>query len=120
MGQPKHLNRKTRWTRPQRPTWPGASQRVAGGRTSVSAPLGLHRRVTVPLSSRTACIRDPAEPPRHPVSGSIRMMSSEGRTLGFPIQAVGWPIAAVTRGGTSSGADTEVRPPAILSLVPFG
>ena len=47
------MDRRTRWPRIQEPPWPGTRTRVAGGRTSVSAPLSLDRLRTVRRGSRT-------------------------------------------------------------------
>ena len=61
-------------------------------------------------------------PPRHPVTGSLRAMCSEGRPAdgGW----VGpWLFFAHWCGGfrmNAQRADTEVRPPATLDLVPGG
>jgi hypothetical protein len=57
-------------------------------------------------------------PPRDPGVGPLPGVFSVAGTLGFPIHVLWLPIGTRVFGGISSGADTEVRPPATLFLDP--
>ena len=71
-------------------------------------PLGRGFRMFVQRSGH----RGP--PPRDPGAGPFRRVFSVASTLGVPIQVFSLPIGAGIVGCLSNGADTEVRPPAIL------
>ena len=59
-------------------------------------------------------------PPRDPGAGPLRGVFSVAGTLGLPIEVSGLPIGRILFRSKSSGADTEVRPPATLVLCPCG